>query len=350
VAREAAPLRRALLAAGSIAAVAVAGGCGFSLLRLWTPADPSGAERSFQVSDGESLAAVVRALDEAALLPDPWPLGEHVLLGWARVRGVDRAVKSGEYELSARMRPVEILSKLVAGEVKTYAVTLPEGLRLDEIAARLEAAGIVEASALLAQATSSDVARALGVAAPSLEGYLHPETYRFPRRAKPEDVLRELVAQSSAQWGAADDARARELGLTRHQAITLASIVEKETGLVEERPLISAVFHNRLRLGMRLQSDPTVIYGVYATRGSFDGNLRREDLERDTPWNTYTRAGLPPGPISSAGREALRAVLEPAPVPYLYFVARNDGSHVFSATLEEHVRAVNRYQRSRPTS
>jgi UPF0755 protein len=244
------------------------------------------------------------------------------------------------------MTPVAILDKLVSGAVKTYAVTLPEGLRLDEIAERLEAAGIVEAQAFLEQARDPELVRELGIEAKTLEGYLYPETYRFPRDAPPRDVVRGMVAQFESRWDVTDEDLA-SMGLSLHEVVTLGSIVEKETGAPDERPLIAAVFRNRLRRQMRLQSDPTVIYGILETRGHFDGNIRRRDLEQDTPYNTYTRSGLPPGPIASVSMESLRAVVEPADVPYLYFVSRNDGTHHFSSTLAEHARAVDRYQRRR---
>jgi UPF0755 protein len=324
----------------------LAAGLGLSSAHwLYISDEPREPPRVFEVRSGESLHALSRRLQEAGILDDHVLLGPRLLVWYARLLGVDREVKSGEYDLSPSLAPVEILAKLVEGRVKTYSVTLREGLRLDEIAEELEVAGIVKADALLETARDPELARTLGVEAPTLEGYLYPETYRFPRGIDPRELVETMVEQFRTAWSEEDERRLAASKLTRHEVVTLASIVEKETGRGEERPLIAAVFRNRLRRGMRLQTDPTVIYGRILVHGRFDGNLRRRDLEEDTPYNTYTRGGLPPGPIASAGIESIRAVLDPAEVRYLYFVSRNDGTHAFSETLEEHNGAVNRYQR-----
>jgi UPF0755 protein len=266
---------------------------------------------------------------------------------YARTQGLDRSVKSGEYDLSPAMTPIEILAKLTTGEVKTYSVTFPEGLHFGEIAQRLAQAQIAPRDELIKAALSPELSRALGVEAESLEGYLYPETYRFRRGTPAESVLRSMVEQFFARLTAEDRAQLDASGMTLHQVVTLASIVEKETGVAEERPLIAAVFRNRLQKRMRLQSDPTVIYGILRARGGFDGNLRKLDLQTDTPYNTYTRGGLPAGPIASVSMDSIRAVLSPADARYLYFVSRNDGTHHFSNTLEEHANAVRKYQRYR---
>jgi len=268
------------------------------------------------------------------------------------MRNIDRTIKSGEYELSTALTPIEILDKISSGQVKTWPVTLPEGLTLEEVAARIAHERIAHADGLLALARDPSFARGLGIEADSLEGYLFPETYRFRRSSEPGDVLATLVEQLHSAFTPEDHARLAASKMSLHEVVTLASIVEKETGTAHERPRIAAVFHNRLRRGMRLQSDPTVIYGILRERGVFDGNLRRRDLEHATPYNTYTRGGLPPGPISSTSMASIRAVLSPEDVPYLYFVSQNDGTHYFSKTLREHVNAVNRYQkrRRRPSS
>ena len=320
---------------------------GQSAARLYTPAEPDGAPLVFEVTPGESLQSVARRLRANGLLPEAPLFGPRVLVLFARLTGVEREVKSGEYDLHPGMRPVEILSVLVSGAVKTYAVTLPEGLRLDEVAARLAASGLVDASRLLARARDRELAAALGVEAASLEGYLYPETYRFPRGVDVDQILGTMVEEFQSRWTDADREALAASGFTLHEAVTLGSIVEKETSVAAERGLISGVFHNRLRRRMPLQSDPTVIYGIFHTRGSFDGNIHRRDLREDTPYNTYTRRGLPPGPIASTTIESIRAVLAPADVPYLYFVSRNDGTHEFSKTLREHRRAVDQYQRRR---
>ncbi|MCE2391278.1 MAG: endolytic transglycosylase MltG [Proteobacteria bacterium] len=314
---------------------------------LHAPAAAAESAQSFTVEAGDTPGRVASRLERSGLLP-PHPIfGPRAFALYARLAGADRAIKAGEYELDARMTPAEILDKLVSGEVKTHPVTLPEGLRLDEIAGRLEAAGIVSAESFIAHARDPARARGRGIAGDSFEGYLYPETYRFRRGSTPEEVIGRMHDEFGRRWTEADREALAASGHSLHEIVTLASIVEKESALPAERTLVSAVFANRLARGMLLQTDPTVIYGIIATRGEFDGNLRRSDLERDTPYNTYVRAGLPPGPIASASIESIRAALSPADVPYLYFVSRNDGTHVFSRTLREHTQAVDRYQRRR---
>jgi UPF0755 protein len=324
------------------------------LLGLWiwlglnTPcASAPAAPSPFEVASGETLVSVAKRLETSGFLPRRVLSGSTALVGWARLQGVDRDIKSGEYELEPGLTPLQILDRLVTGQVKTYAVTLPEGLRLDEVAARIEAAGIASADAFLARAHSPELARALGIEAGSVEGYLYPETYRFRRNSDPDEIIRRMYGELQQRWSEADREALGASGMTLHQLVTLASIVEKETSVPEERMLVAAVFHNRLALGMPLQTDPTVIYGIVKTRGSFDGNLRRSDLESDTPYNTYTRRGLPAGPIANPSMESIRAVLSPAQVPYLYFVSRNDGTHIFSSTLGDHNAAVRRHQLGR---
>jgi UPF0755 protein len=338
-------------AALSLAALALAGLTAAAVLGavaawgLARPVDPEGAAQLFVVEPGEPLGRVAARLGREGLVRPNGLSGPRSLVLWARLQGVDRDVKSGEYELSPAQSALSILRVIRLGEVKTWPVTLPDGLTIEEVADRLEATGIAEREALIERARDPGFARSQGVEAESLEGYLFPETYQFRRDTDPEAVLARMVEQFHAAWEPEDRAKLEASELTLHQVVTLASIVEKETGAAHERPRIAAVFHNRLERGMRLQSDPTVIYGLLRTRGEFDGNIRRRDLETDSPYNTYTRGGLPPGPISSASMASIRAVLTPEDVPYLYFVSQNDGTHYFSTTLREHVNAVNRYQK-----
>lgn len=316
-------------------------------LGLRSPAGGDAEMRSFWVAPGEALVPVAERLDQAGFLPTRALFGPRVLVAYAQLTGKDREVKSGEYDLSAAMTPLEILEKLVQGSVKLHEVTLPEGLRLDEIATRLGDTGITDPESFLALARDAEFAQSRGLSAPSFEGYAYPETYRFQRHTPPEAVLERMLEEFHARLTPEDAVAVAGSGMTLHQVVTLASIVEKESAQVSERPVIAGVYRNRLRLGMRLQSDPTVIYGIVQARGGFDGDIRTRDLRDDTAWNTYTRAGLPPTPIASPSIEAIRAVLFPAKVPYLYFVARNDGSHHFSESLTEHNGAVKRYQSKR---
>lgn len=343
-------IRRASVAAIAVVGAIVAASALLLVLAaagLREPADPEAGRRLFWVAPGESLSPIARRLAESGLIRERTLSGPRALVTYARLNRWDREIKSGEYELSAAMSPIEILERIVQGKVKMHEVTLPEGLRLDEVAQRLGDAGITDGEAFLALAHDESFARGLGLQASSFEGYAYPETYHFRRHTPPEEVLERMLAEFRSRLTPEDLDAVAKSGLTLDQIVTLASIVEKESARAEERPLIAGVYRNRLRIGMRLQSDPTVIYGIVRTRGSFDGDIRSRDLREDNAWNTYTRAGLPPSPIASPSIEAIRAVLAPAEMPYLYFVARNDGSHEFSTNLADHNTAVRRHQSKR---
>jgi UPF0755 protein len=300
------------------------------------PAAPAGAEPvAFVVSEGATLRSVARALEDAGLVRSA-PVFE----GLARWQGAENALRSGEYELRASDPPAALLDTLRAGRVKMWEVSIPEGLTAVEVAARVEQAGLATRDAFLAVVNDPASPARFGVEGPGLEGYLFPETYHLAKGLAPEEVVGALVAQFRAVWSECEGALAAR-GLSMRQAVTLASIVEKETSAPHERPLIAGVFLNRLALGMRLETDPSVIYGIV----NFDGNLTRAHLEDDSnPYNTYRIPALPPGPIANPGAEALRAVARPAATNSLYFVSRNDGTHAFSRTYAEHVGNVRRYQ------
>jgi len=325
----------ALLAVMGAAAVLMLA-LGLSARRALSPPGEAGEPVAFEVRRGASLQSVSRDLERAGLVRNA--LAFEWLARWRNRAGELRA---GEYELSRRLSAERVLATITAGNVKTHELALPEGLTAVQIADRVEAAGLAEAAAFLAAVRDPEFAASLGVEGDTLEGYLFPETYQLARGLAPRAVVRTLVEQFLVVW--AEIAPAAEAGnLSMRKVVTLASIVEKETGAPSERPLIAAVFLNRLRLGMRLETDPTVIYGI----PGFDGNLTRAHLEdASNPYNTYRIVGLPPGPIANPGGAALRAVVEPAETEYLYFVSRNDGTHVFSRSYREHVNAVNRYQR-----
>jgi UPF0755 protein len=327
--------RRVLLSALGAVALLAAGAAG---LAAWTlsPPDPAAGERRFEVLAGASLGQIARDLEREGVVRDA-----RAVVALARLRGVDARVRAGEYAVSASWSTQRVLEHLVSGRVITYEVVLPEGLTAREIAARLAEQGLVRADEFVALALDPDSAGAFGVEGPGLEGYLFPETYRMPRGLSARQVAHILVDEFHRRWAALEPA-AHEQGLGMRQVVTLASIVEKETGLAEERPLVASVFWNRIRRGMRLESDPTTIYGI----ADFDGNLRRHHLQDETnPWNTYRIAGLPPSPIANPGAASLAAVLEPADSDYLFFVSRNDGSHVFARSYGEHRANVARYQR-----
>ena len=262
-------------------------------------------------------------------------------LALVSVSGLKSRLKAGEYSIPLGMTPPEVLDLLASGRTLRHHVTIPEGLTAAQIAAIFAQGGWVKQDRFLALVADGAFIRQLGIEAQSLEGYLFPETYTLVRNEADEAaVIRMMVARFQQVWPTLGAAEFRTLN--RHQLLTLASIVEKETGAAAERPLIARVFYNRLAKKMRLQSDPTVSYGI----ADFNGTLTKADLKRETPYNTYVIPGLPPGPICNPGRAALEAVLHPDESDALYFVSKNDGTHVFSTDLAEHNRAVQQYQRS----
>jgi UPF0755 protein len=262
-----------------------------------------------------------------------------ILLG--KSKAADRKIHPGEYDLNAAMSAEEILSHLLAGRVVLHPITIPEGFTMTQIGQLLGQLNITDMAEFQHLVRDPAFIESLDIQASSLEGYLFPDTYHFARGTKAKDVIRTMVDGVKRVWTPEFQEQARRLNLTLHEVLTLASVVEKETGVQEERELIAAVFHNRLRRKIPLQSDPTVIYGLTA----FDGNLRKRDLSTVSPYNTYRVHGLPPGPIASPGAHSIRAALFPSRASYLYFVSRNDGTHHFSSSLEEHNRAVEKFQK-----
>jgi UPF0755 protein len=297
-------------------------------------------EKVVNVPSGSSARAVVRALSQAGVLSDD-------RAAWRYVRWVKRdkrPFRAGEYSFTGPLLPDEVLERVWRGDVKLHRFTVPEGLRLDEIAAIVGRSGLVSEEAFLRAARDPALAHTLGLPYPSLEGFLYPDTYSFPRTVDARAVAEAMVARFKEEWARAEQARKPGVVLTMGEAATLASIVEKETGRPEERPRIACVFHNRLRTGMRLQTDPTVMYATMLRTGRWSKNISRADLLAEHPYNTYTTSGLPPGPIASAGGAALRATLAPAECADLFFVSRNDGTHVFCADLRCHNEAVRKWQ------
>jgi UPF0755 protein len=318
-----------------------AGGSYFWLQQSLAPvaADQNGARTlAFEVQPGDSMFRVATTLEEEGLIRNA-----KVTRWFAKSEDLASHLKVGEYELSTAQSTPEILDVLVRGRVQTHSVVIPEGLRATEIADRLAEAGFADRETFLSIVLDPASPEQYGVEGRSLEGYLFPDTYRFARGVPETRIVKAMVDEFHRVYDQlVPDPESAPLSMREHT--TLASIVEKETGAAYERPLIAAVFLNRIKRGMRLETDPTVIYGIE----DFDGNIRRVHLEdAGNPYNTYKIPGLPPGPIASPGRDALRAVLEPADSPFLFFVSRNDGTHVFSKTYAEHETAVNRFQRRR---
>lgn len=309
---------------------------------LWlyghTPGPLTGGDVVVMIPPGSSLAAIERNLQAARVIP---PDGR--FRWYARLRGVASRLQAGEYVFRSGQTPEDVLQLLASGKGIRHKITVPEGYSIAQIAGLVAAEGLASREEFIALAKDPQTARQLGIEADGLEGYLYPDTYYFTRNQTAAEIIRIMAERGIKELKALMAAAPPNYGLTPHQVLTLASIVEKETGQPTERPLIASVYLNRLRLGMRLQADPTVIYGL----ANFNGNLTKADLRTDTPYNTYMNAGLPPGPIASPGQAAIAAVLHPASESYLYFVSRNDGSHYFSTTLAEHNRAVGIYQPKR---
>lgn len=304
---------------------------------LYPPAPEKPQTRIVHIQSGMGLRQIAHLLAEKGIIGDPF---KFMLLSWWQ--GVGKKVQWGDFELTTGLPPAVVLDQLISGKTMLKRVTIPEGFTLKQIAERLVQEHLDPGDEFMAAARDEAWIAELGVDGASLEGYLFPDTYFFHRGMSVKAIQKRMVRrfQEIYRHCQGENAGLTPLGLPQYQIVTLASVVEKESGGQAERPLIASVFYNRLQKGMPLQSDPTVIYGLK----NFNGDLTRKDLERPTLYNTYTRPGLPAGPISNPGEEALRAVLHPAASNYYYFVSRNDGSHHFSRTLEEHNRAVARYQ------
>jgi UPF0755 protein len=290
----------------------------------------------FDVRAGTPLTTVARTLRDAGVIPHPYAL---TLL--ARVRGVDRAIKAGSYELETGITLDGLLAKLTQGDVTQTAVTIVEGTTFAEVRRALRESPDVRHD--VADLSDAELLKRLGASEPSGEGLLFADTYFLAKGSSDLALLRRAYQALHARLDAAWERRAPDLPFaTPYDALILASIVEKETANPSDRPLIASVFVNRLKRGMRLQTDPTVIYGMGAR---FDGNLRKRDLETDTPYNTYVRDGLPPTPIALPSQASIDVVMNPPQTAYLYFVSRGDGTSEFSANLADHNRAVSKYQK-----
>lgn len=314
-------------------------GAGFLFRTALQPFEPRNTARAvIEIDRGQGPPSISRQLEAMRVVRN-----EKIFLYYGKFRGSWAKVKAGEYELSPSMTPDQIFEILASGVSVSRPFLVREGENLYEIADDIQAKGFAPKERFLKLARDPVFISTLGLSPSpiSLEGYLFPDTYLLPRKTTPEEVLRTMVKRFTLAWGPNEERRAKELRLTRDQVVTLASIVEKETGAPEERPIISGVFHNRLAKKMKLQSDPTTIYGIW-TR--YRGNLHKSDLLDANPYNTYSVAALPVGPISNPGTEAIHATLNPATHRYLYFVSKNDGTHIFTATYEDHAKAVTQFQ------
>lgn len=301
-----------------------------------TPPDDKHEIRVVDIKYGTSAAAVFNELARAGVITSAKKFRY-----FSKLQGKIEKIKYGEYEFTTSMKPRGVLDMLVTGAVKKYKVTIPEGYNLYQVADTVSnVLKGIDKEAFIEKALDPEYAKSLGLDAPSLEGYLFPDTYHFTKDFKLDGILKKMVKNFRRVITERSEQRAKELGMSMHEIMTLASIIEKETAAKSEMPLISAVFHSRMKKKMRLQSDPTVIYGI----ADFNGNLTRKDLETTTPYNTYRVGGLPPTPIANPGLQAIEAALFPDDVDYLYFVSKNNGEHFFSVNFEDHQKAVYKYQ------
>jgi peptidoglycan lytic transglycosylase G len=298
----------------------------------------SGTERFVEIAPGTGSRAIGKALVDAGVVRDEWTFRLAVFL-----TGTQRELKAGEYRFTTPASAKDVARKLARGDVFLRPITFPEGLSLKEMASIYQSRGLGAAAAFLAAARNTSALKALDPAARDLEGYLFPDTYNVPRKMSADALVHKMVQAFLRVYGETVQKEVEARGGNLREVVTLASIVEKEAAQPDERPIIAAVYQNRLRIGMGLQCDPTVIYALEKA-GRYTGNLTKADLKLDSPYNTYKYAGLPPGPIASPGRASLEAAARPASVDYLYFVSRNDGSHAFATTLAEHNRNVKQWQ------
>jgi UPF0755 protein len=301
----------------------------------YQPADKIDAQDLTPVLPGESFNTLAAKLENRGIITN---IRFFKLL--ALLRGDDKMLKAGEYALSPAMTPIQVLDALVRGQAYLHRLTIPEGYSLKQIAEEVAGNEFGQSDDFIALGNDPEVVSKFGIEAQSLEGYLFPDTYYFPKGASSELIIKKMVERFNEQFPPKWKNRAKDLGRSVHEIVTLASIIEKETGAPSERSIIASVFHNRLKKNMRLESDPTVIYGI----PDFDGNIKRKHLTTMTPYNTYKIKGLPPGPIANPGRAAIEAALYPAQTDYLFFVSKKDGTHFFSQTIQEHQKAVRKYQ------
>lgn len=304
-----------------------------------TPASSSSAEQVVDIKPGMNLRQVSNFLADKQLLNEP-----SAFVLYTYLQGKQNRIQAGEYRFSPSIPPWKILESLTNGTAILYTVTIPEGYRITEIAELFEKKGLASKEDFIEETRNQELLESLQISSGgSLEGYLYPDTYKFAKAAGAKKIVHTLVDTFKERVQNPELMQKAKAGkLTFHEIVTLASLIEKETGLATERKLISSVFHNRLVKKMRLQTDPTVIYAMV----NFDGNIRKKDLSIDSPYNTYKHFGLPPGPIASPGLDSIRAAMEPDHSDFLYFVSRKDGSHQFSTNYKDHTRAIQKYQLS----
>jgi UPF0755 protein len=327
----------------AVLALIVAAGAGVAGWMLYSRTQEpfrgyTAGEQFVEVTQGQGSRAIGRRLVETGVVRDELTFRVALLLS-----GRARELKAGEYRFDQPMTAIEVIDRIAKGDVYKRLLTFAEGLTITEMAEVFDERGFGSAADFVRAAGDPSPIRDLDPAAPDLEGYLFPETYSLPRTASAAEVVKQMVGFFRDRFDAELRAKSAAEGLSIREVVTLASLVEKETAEPSERPLVAAVYRNRLEKHMPMQADPTVIYAMQKA-GKYNGNIRRDDLQIDSPYNTYRYPGLPPGPIASPGLAALQAAVRPADVKYLYFVSRNDGTHAFAETLTEHNRNVATFQ------
>ena len=332
-------MKRAFLVLAALALVAGIAMAGVLYRRTSEPFKGyGGSEQIVTIEPGSGTRTIAQRLIAAGVIRDDVTFRAAL---WRSGRA--RSLQAGEFRFDRPMAALDVIDKIARGDVYHRRITFPEGLTIREMAGVYEQQGFGKAMAFVEAANDASAIHDIDSAATDLEGYLFPETYTMPRDTTPAKLVGVMVARFRKLFTPEMQRSAHVHGLTLRQAVTLASLIEEETAKDDERPIVAAVYLNRLRIGMGMQADPTVIFALQRA-GRYDGNLRRDDLSFDSPYNTYRYPGLPPGPIASPGLASLQAAVAPAPVDYLYFVSRNDGSHVFARTLSEHNENVRQYQ------
>ncbi len=320
-----------------LGALTLAGILAFNLF-LFSEMPAGNSEQSLRIERGTSQEKIIRELESRGVISHGLFFKAYLLMRHAAGK-----VRAGDYIFHTRINPRQVLALLLKGDFAKLRITIPEGWSIRQIADHLGNLHLVNPDVFMAKCSDAVFIQSLHLSVPTLEGYLFPDTYEIYKPKNEEEVIQKMVTRFRETFSPEFMARTQALGLSEQQVMTLASIVEKETGNDQERPIIASVFFNRLKKGMALASDPTIIYGIT----HFNGNLTRADLARPGPYNSYLNPGLPPTPIANPGLKSIRAVLYPAETDYLFFVSKNDGTHYFSRTETEHFQAVRVYQSGR---
>jgi UPF0755 protein len=309
--------------------------CTYIAIEFLMPLPIGNRNIEIEIPEGATFRQAVEIFSKEGLIKD-----KILFLFVGRMSGLDRKIRAGYYSIYGSVSPIDILKMLKNGQIIEYEITIVEGDSLKEVAEKLSEKGVISIEDFMKLSSDKDFLDFYNIEAPTFEGYLFPDTYKIPKGMEPDDVIGMMISRMREEYSDELQERASEIGFSERDVLTLASIIEKEAETDKERPIISAVYHNRLKRRIPLQADPTAIYGIK----SFGEGITSRDLRRKTPYNTYMFKGLPKGPICSPGIKSIIATLYPADVPYMYFVSNNDGTHHFSVTAEEHEAAVKLYR------